>query len=330
MLEARYEAHGVDAIPHMIGATDEEAAGSVDAGFPDRAWTLPHRVDLAYSLRIAAANRDDIVITHVVRKNPGHGMTEPQAPSEAFSARVYLDGIDACDVWRDGRPVPSPSLEPGAMLINDMRHAWRANPTGPFDTVNFYIPQGAIDEIADEQGAGRGSGLRCATDAGWVDRVFRDLALSVLPALARPDQTNRLFTDHLSRAAVAHLTARYGSLRPLSRKARCGLAPWQERRAKDMLTADLSGDISLSELASACRLSPSYFSQSFKRSFGCPPHKWLLKQRVERAKHLMLTTEQSLCEIAIDTGFADQSHLTRTFTQQMGTSPGAWRRARAV
>jgi AraC-like DNA-binding protein len=314
----------------MVGIEDEEAGDSVDASFPDRAWTLPHRVDLAHSLRIASANRDDIVITHVVRKKPGHGMTEPQATSEAFSARVYLDGIDACDVWRDGRPVPSASLEPGAMLINDMRHAWKANPTSPFNTVNFYIPQGAIDEIADEQGAGRGSELRCPTDTGWADHVFRDLALSVLPALALPDQTNRLFTDHLSRAAIAHLTARYGSLKATSRPARSGLAPWQERRAKEMLTADLSGDISLAELASACRLSPGHFSQSFKRSVGCPPHRWLLKQRIERAKHLMLTSRQPLCEIAIDTGFADQSHLTRVFTQQLGTSPGAWRRAQAA
>jgi AraC family transcriptional regulator len=330
MLEARYEAPDIHIIPPMIGRVGIEAVGSVDAGFSDRAWTLPHRVDLVRSLRICAANRSDIVITQVIRKNPGHGMTEPQARADAYSARVYLDGFEACDVWCDEQPVPSAALMPGAMLINDMRHTWRANPTSPFNVLSFFIPQDAVDEIAEEQGARRGATLRGPADTGWTDAMFRDLARSLLPALAAPEQANKLFTDHLTRAAVAHLTANYGSLQVKSQPARGGLARWQERRAKEMLTADLAGDVSLSELATACKLSASHFAVSFKRSIGYPPHKWLLMKRVEKAKHLILTTKQPLCEIALDTGFADQSHLTRVFTQHLGLSPGAWRRARST
>jgi AraC-like DNA-binding protein len=310
--------------------TTKKPERSAGGRFPDRAWTLPQRVDIARSLKVPGRNRDDIVITHVVRKGPGHGMTEPQAADCAYSARVYLDGFDACDVWRDEQPVPSTALMPGAMLINDMRHTWRANPTSPFNVVNFFIPQNAVDEIAEEQGARRGAALRGPADTGWTDTTFRDLARSLLPALAAPEQANTLFTDHLTRAAVAHLAANYGSLQAKSQPRRSGLAPWQERRAKDMMMADLSGNISLSELAMACRLSLSHFSGAFKRSFGCPPHRWLLMKRLERAKHLILTTKKPLCDIAIDTGFADQSHLTRVFTQHLGASPGAWRRAQVA
>ena len=110
-------------------------------------------------------------------------------------------------------------------------------------------------------------------------------------------------------------------------RARGGLAPWQERRAKERLTADLSGNLSLSELARACRLSPSYFSQAFRQTVGSPPHQWLLTQRLERAKQLLLNTDQSLCEIALATGFADQSHFTRVFSVRIKASPAAWRRA---
>jgi AraC-like DNA-binding protein len=285
-------------------------------------------VDVARTLTISAPNRDDIVITHVIRKSHGHGMTEPQAPAAAYSARVYLDGFDACDVWRDEQLVPSEAVMPGAMLINDMRHAWRANPTSPFNVVNFYIPQDALDEIAEEQGAQRGMALRGPAEAGWSDILFADLARSLLPALAAPEKANKLFTGHLTRAAVAHLAAHYGSLKP--QPIRSGLAPWQERRVKEMIAANLSGNISLSELATACRLSPSYFIVAFKRSVGHPPYKWLLMKRVERAQELILNTERSLCEIALDTGFSDQSHFTRIFSRHVGASPGAWRRAHAA
>ncbi len=120
--------------------TTKKPERSAGGRFPDRAWTLPQRVDIARSLKVPGRNRDDIVITHVVRKGPGHGMTEPQAADCAYSARVYLDGFDACDVWRDEQPVPSTALMPGAMLINDMRHTWRANPTSHHVQGSCQIP----------------------------------------------------------------------------------------------------------------------------------------------------------------------------------------------
>jgi AraC family transcriptional regulator len=49
---------------------------------------------------------------------------------------------------------------------------------------------------------------------------------------------------------------------------------------------------------------------------------------VERAKQLLLNTDQSLCEIALTTGFADQSHFTRVFSERIKASPAAWRRAK--
>ena len=325
MLGAQVEALcGYPARQENIEPTTKEQEPAAGDRFSDRAWTLPHRVDIARSLKVSGHNRDDIIITHVVRKGRGHGLTEPQARNDAYSARVYLDGFDACDVWRDEQPVPSAALMPGSMLINDMRHSWRANPTGPFNVVSFFIPQNAIDEIADEEGALRGATLRGPADTGWIDTMFRDLAQSLLPALAAPEQANRLFIDHLSRAAVAHLVANYGSFQVKPQPTRSGLASWQERRAKEMMTADLAGKISLSELAAACRLSTSHFSVSFKQSVGYPPHKWLQMKRLEQAKHLIRTTKRPLCEIALDTGFADQSHLTREFARHLGVTPGAW------
>ncbi len=111
-----------------------------------------------------------------------------------------------------------------------------------------------------------------------------------------------------------------------SSPGRRGLAPWQERRIRQLVAENLSGSLSVTELASACGLSKSHFSTAFRASFGCPPHRWIVIRRVERAKHLLLTSQRRLCDIALEAGFADQSHLTRMFTRCAGQSPAAWRR----
>jgi AraC-like DNA-binding protein len=110
--------------------------------------------------------------------------------------------------------------------------------------------------------------------------------------------------------------------------ARGGLAPWQERRAKGLLDANLDGEIRLADVARACGLSFGYFAHAFKRSTGLAPHRWLLQRRVERAKDLLQRSDLPLAEIALTCGFADQSHLGRVFGRMVGTPPGAWRRRR--
>ena len=107
------------------------------------------------------------------------------------------------------------------------------------------------------------------------------------------------------------------------------LAAWQERLVKDRLLDDFAGDPGLAELASLCRLSRSYFARAFKETTGAPPHRWLLQHRLGRAKELLERTARPISDIALECGFADQSHLTRAFSRMFSTSPAAWRRQRS-
>jgi AraC-like DNA-binding protein len=107
---------------------------------------------------------------------------------------------------------------------------------------------------------------------------------------------------------------------------RGGLAPWQLRRAKQILISRLDEPISLAELARACKLSPGHFARAFRQTAGQPPHRWLMEQRIEKAKQLLVDTTLSLAQIAQNCGFADQSHFTRVFAQLVQSSPGQWRR----
>jgi AraC-like DNA-binding protein len=99
------------------------------------------------------------------------------------------------------------------------------------------------------------------------------------------------------------------------------------RRAKELLSADLGGNLPLKDVARECRLSVSHFSRAFRRTVGVAPHNWLLTRRIDVAKEKLRDHRLPLSAVASACGFADQSHLTRVFTGMVGVSPGAWRRA---
>lgn len=72
-----------------------------------------------------------------------------------------------------------------------------------------------------------------------------------------------------------------------------GLAPWQVRRLKSYIDANLAARINLGNLSEVARLSTSHFSRAFKRSFGMTPYAFVLRRRMQRAQRLMLTTLHS-------------------------------------
>jgi AraC family transcriptional regulator len=133
---------------------------------------------------------------------------------------------------------------------------------------------------------------------------------------------------HTAVALRAHLAAAYGNVPMPACPQGGGLAPWQQRRAEDMLRAGLVSGVRLDAVARRCNLSLSQFGRTFKKTTGITPHRWLVKLRLERAQDLLLWSTRSLAEIALDCGFSEQSHFTRTFTRLVGTSPGEWRRQR--
>lgn len=194
------------------------------------------------------------------------------------------------------------------------------------DSLEFRVPLRMLDAIADRHGAPRGMAFSCPD--GVADPVVGHLVSSLLPVLDSPDVANALFVAEVANALVNHIAYTYGGMSAAPSFCRGGLAPWQLRRAKEFMEANLDGDVSLAEVASQCKLSRSHFARAFRQATGLPPHRWLLEHRTNRAKTLLLETGRTLSEVAKECGFADQSHFTRVFADVVGMSPGAWRRAR--
>lgn len=111
----------------------------------------------------------------------------------------------------------------------------------------------------------------------------------------------------------------------LHRPVRGGLPPRALRRVHAYIEEHLGEPISLHQLAEIAGLSLYHFARAFKKSEGVPPHQLLLLSRVRRARELLANTERPLSEIALDVGFADQSHLARRFREHFGISPRSYR-----
>jgi len=254
------------------------------------------------------------------------GRTEAYDPHEAYLVVLRLSAYRVEHLWVDGKPVTHNALAPGTLSIYDLDRLWFAEMREPFDCLQFHVSQNAIDQLADETGMKGRQRLYCPPDQSGIDEVMHRLGRVLVPALARRQAASRLFIEHLTLAFHAHLLSRYrleGS--PVALRAK-GLAPWQERRVTDFLRENLEFDVSVEALARECGLSRSYFMKAFKQTTGVSPHQWVLAQRMDRAKNLLQSGSMSISDVAVASGFSDQSHLTRTFGRMEGTTPAAWRR----
>lgn len=111
-------------------------------------------------------------------------------------------------------------------------------------------------------------------------------------------------------------------------RARGGLAPNILRRIRVYVEANLESKIELADLAGVAKLSRCHFTCAFKQSLGCTPHRYVMSRRLEKSRKLLLQSTLPTAEIALTTGFADQSHFSRCFRAFFGVSPMAYRRSR--
>jgi AraC-like DNA-binding protein len=271
----------------------------------------------------------EFAATHLFWEEPENEVATRIPMEDAFLLFHQRRAIPANPWWVDGQAIEMKPVSRGQSLLLNLNEEHRSVVRSAVDTLAFYVPRLSLDRIAGECGIRRPITLRSTYGDPVDDPVIWHLGECLLPAVHRPEQANRLFTDCVSLAMLTHLTASYGDQPAQATSRRGVLAAWQERRAKELLMAHLDGNILLEELARECRLSRSHFIRAFRATTGIPPHKWLLTRRVELAQNLLRNPTLPLEEVAIRCGFADQSHFTRVFSKVVGISPGEWRRQRS-
>ncbi len=137
----------------------------------------------------------------------------------------------------------------------------------------------------------------------------------------------KMFIDSLFLSLLLALLGLRAPVAPVGLR-RERLSPAQHRRVIEYMQAHLHEDIGLPQLADACGISVAHFSRAFKAMTGRPPYRFLLDLRVARAQQLLAAGTRTIADIALDTGFGDQSRFSKVFGQSVGMPPSAYRAAR--
>lgn len=155
------------------------------------------------------------------------------------------------------------------------------------------------------------------------DRLWTLISLLV-EAIDDTDPGSQLYGDSLIAAIAARLIERPAP----AKGSASGLSAMQLKDAISYIEANIPAKVELSTLAELAGFSQSHYSRAFKASTGLAPYQWQLQARVDRAKDLLLNTNNGLEEVAEATGFADAVHFGRTFRKITGATPAAWRKDR--
>jgi AraC family transcriptional regulator len=159
----------------------------------------------------------------------------------------------------------------------------------------------------------------------FVDGFLSSTIAALANELYLPSERGALYADTLADALAIHLV-HISAGRAEIAVPRCRLSGPALQRVCDRIEADLSGELSIEELAREAHLSPFHFSRAFKAATGLPPHSYLTARRIEHAKELLATSEMPMREIALEVGLSSQAHLTDCFHRLVGVTPREFRR----
>lgn len=281
------------------------------------------------TLVVSTLEASEFVATRVEWERSDDGHPTQFERADGYMLCLQRRALPEQDYWADDRALRLPAMRRGQFLLLDLNVRHGSVVPGDVDCISILTSTKTLTRFQEEHDLPL-AGLHTPLAATHDDPVIRHLGEALLPAIEQPDAANRLWSDHIALALLSRMTVRHGVHPVPARVARGALAPWQERRAKEMMLAHVDGRIGLEALATECRLSRSHFARAFKVSTGMSPLRWLHTQRLGRAKELLTGTDLSLEQIAGACGFADSSHLSRSFLQATGVPPGAWRRLRRL
>ena len=269
----------------------------------------------------------------------------------AERARVHfiedLGGLELIEAAHDRPSFPRhahPTYAVGEVHRGQNRFRYRGGAhVAPAGAVCTVTP----DEVHTVEPAGEGFAYRCIYPPAALLRAAAEAATQarvrvtlVLPAVVDDPATAGLATaaiDAICAAApplareqaLARLLTRLVTVhatRPVPVRP-AGVPGGAMERARDFLAAQVARNLSLGVVAGVAGMEPFAFLRAFARTYGLPPHAWVVQLRVRRAQEL-LRAGRAPAEVAAALGFSDQSHLTRHFRRVTGVTPGAYRRAR--
>ncbi|HEY2076254.1 MAG TPA: AraC family transcriptional regulator [Streptosporangiaceae bacterium] len=238
---------------------------------------------------------------------------------ETYTLGLIEAGVEefdyGTDVFRAG---------PGAvaLLDPDVVHTGQAATPSGWRYRVVYPQVSVVTEVAAELG------WRAGTPRFPQTVVYDTGSAALLRAAHRAaEHGDQLASSSLLRTALAGLLRAHATPGPANGTSLIRRAPQAVATVRGLLAERIADPPSLGELAALTGLSQFALLRAFREATGLPPHAYLNQLRVRRAR-LLLDEGLPPADVAAQTGFADQAHLTRHFKRVVGVPPAAYQRER--
>jgi AraC family transcriptional regulator len=225
--------------------------------------------------------------------------------------------------WRGPRGLRSENVSAGSVAICEFDHSQRFEMRNPAEFGIVMMPSEVLEQVGQEAGQLR---PQLETHDVLDDLTLRRLLEILLSEKQGGYRSGSLFLDSAVTTLASYLLRHYSLGSPI-KNSTGGLAPSVLRRSIEFIQAHIEGDLRLTDLARAAKVSTSHLIRGFRQSTGKTPYQYLLHQRIERARSLMRDHRVALTEVALASGFADQHHLARVFRRITGMTPSTYRRS---
>ncbi len=218
---------------------------------------------------------------------------------------------DAAGAWQ------SVVMKPGTLWIQP------ANQAFSFDVQMMSRWCGVIVQPAKLK-ALVGSDSAIEPVIGLHDDVLTPVMQAICAEVLLGGSSGRKFADAMLTVIGTQLLRLFGEANAAPKG---GITGRQLRIVTDHIDARMDREIAVAKLADLVGLSEAHFARAFKQTSGQSPHKYVTDRRLERGKRLLADTPDSIAQIALACGFADQAHFARSFAQVYGISPSALRKS---
>jgi AraC family transcriptional regulator len=237
---------------------------------------------------------------------------------------IQMNGVVNLEYRSTGRWSQARAYPGGICLVpRNTQAQFRWTGVSPIHCLYLYFPETVMTDVVQEMGRGDPLHVETIPAFNFHDPLVEQIALALVGELQSPGLAGRLYAEALGQTLLIHMLRNHSSLAARTATVAYTLSQQQVNRAQEYIHAHLSEDISLAHLASSVSLSPSHFSRLFKQATGVSPHQYVIQQRVERARSLLISGGKSVGEVAYEVGFYDQSHLHHHFKRLVGISPAA-------
>lgn len=157
------------------------------------------------------------------------------------------------------------------------------------------------------------------------DPLIYSIGMALKVELESDNLGDRLYAESAATMLAAHILRHYSTQISTLKEVFGGLSRFKLRQVVDYMNTHIEKNLSLIELSAIVQISPHHFARSFKQSTGFSPHQYLINRRIQLAKNLLLKSDLTLAEIALQVGFHDQSRFTSVFRKHTGITPKKYR-----